>query len=264
MCVAGQHPSYHRTRFEAMDRIIAFLDQALAAHETVLIGFDFSFGYPAGFAEKLTGSPDGLAVWEWLADHICDDGTNANNRFDVAKKMNALCDGVGPFWGCPATVADDVLPAKGSARFGHGMAERRGVEQTVPKAQSTWKLFTTGSVGSQSLLGLPHLWRLKLKYGDDLAVWPLETGFSQPEARITLVEIYPSLRQPHYAQSLDQRYPAQLYGVLDAQQVRWVCDLFEIENDTGNWPRAFGVCAEDDRADLIAQEGWILGAGVTA
>jgi len=264
ICVAGQHPTYHRTRQAAIAAIDAMLKDAVVNRQNVLIGFDFSFGYPSGFAKALTGSASGMSVWNWLGDHIKDAPNNANNRFDVAKRMNAMFDGVGPFWGCPANLENHDLPAKGSARSGHGMTERRVVEKVVPKAQSTWKLFTTGSVGSQSLLGLPYLWRLKQKYKDALAVWPLETGFCQPDAQITLVEIYPSLRRPNYTRSLEKSFPSELYHILDAQQVRWVCDLFEAANETDLWERAFSVKQKDAMAYEIAQEGWILGAGMAA
>ncbi|WP_420862262.1 hypothetical protein [Algirhabdus cladophorae] len=260
ICISGQHPTYHRTRAAAIDYVSDVLQAALAAGQKVLIGFDFSFGYPVGFAKKLTGSDRGLAVWSWLADHIKDGPDNSNNRFAVIKDVNALFEGIGPFWGCPMGVEDEALPAKGSLRHGHGMAERRAVEDAVSSAQSTWKLFTTGSVGSQSLLGLPYLWALKQHYREDLAVWPLETGFEQPDAKITVVEIYPSLMRPECSLSLEHAYPHELYDILDAKQVRWVCDQFDTMNKAETWPDAFEVCARLSNADQIAQEGWILGA----
>ena len=99
--IAG-HPTYHRTRDAAMTVVQTALDAALVTGERVFLGFDFGFGYPAGFAERLTGRAEALAVWDWLNGQIVDAPDNANNRFSVAAGINALFDGLGPFWGCCA------------------------------------------------------------------------------------------------------------------------------------------------------------------
>ena len=44
------------------------------------------------------------------------------------------------------------------------------LEQQVPRAQPVWKLFTTGSVGSQALMGLPLLHRLSQRAGVAVAM----------------------------------------------------------------------------------------------
>ncbi len=53
-----------------------------AAASGCLSGFDFPFGYPAGFAGRLglSGLP-WRAVWDEIAGLIRDDENNANNRF---------------------------------------------------------------------------------------------------------------------------------------------------------------------------------------
>ena len=63
---------------------------------------------------------------------------------------------------------------------------------------STWKLFTAGSVGSQALLGIPHLARLvnDPSLRDKTSVWPFETGFKLPhrsQAMIVHAEIWPGM-----------------------------------------------------------------------
>ena len=50
----------------------------------MLIGFDFPFGYPRGFARALTGRADPFAVWTYLAGQIED---------AVAKGARVLCGG---------------------------------------------------------------------------------------------------------------------------------------------------------------------------
>ncbi|QXT39765.1 molybdopterin guanine dinucleotide synthesis [Gymnodinialimonas ceratoperidinii] len=233
---------YKRTRHAAMAFLTERIDALRAAGRRVLVGFDFPFGYPRGFARAVTGRDDPFAVWEWLAAAITDDEKNGNNRWEVALRLNAMFPGVGPFWGCPATVASTDLPAKGRLREGHGMKERRAVERLLPRAQPCWKLFTTGSVGSQVLMGLPHLQRLRERYGADLSVSPFEAG----ETPIVLAEIYPGL--------LDAAIKAQVRKgeILDAVQVRLVA-------------KAFAGVAADDLAAMLqegdAEEGWILGLG---
>lgn len=255
---AVQHPSYHRTRAEAMARIEALLDAALARGERVFLGFDFAFGYPIGFAERLTGQASALAVWDWLAERIEDTPRNDNNRFDVAAEINRAFPGIGPMWGCPARRESADLPARGSERRDHGMPERRAVERLVPSAQPVWKLFTAGSVGSQSLLGLARLAGLRRRYGDAMEVWPMQSGWRAPRAPITLAEIYPSMMRWSHLIPLAKRYPGALYHIPDAQQVRWVVDSVLTAQELPVWPDMF---EGDGRSDTAREEGWIFGAG---
>lgn len=238
----GEKVTYHRTRAAAQAHLVARFDHALAEGWQVTAGFDFPFGYPSGFARAVTGSDDPFALWGWLAEAITDDERNANNRWEVAEKLNALFPGVGPFWGCPAARGTPTLPARGSLRHGHGMPERRAVEERLKRAQPCWKLFTTGSVGSQTLLGLPWLQALRRRYGDRLAVRP----FEDRDAPILLAEVYPSL--------LDREIKArQRPGeILDAAQVRVLAAAF-----AGLPPeRRDAMLREGDR-----EEGWIAGLG---
>jgi len=122
------------------------------------------------------------------------------------------------------------------------MTERRRVERRVPRAQPCWKLFTTGSVGSQALLGLPRLARLRRRYGEDLAVRPFE-GRAAP---LVLAEIYPSLLSEAVAR---QTRPDE---VRDAAQVRVLAQaLARLPAD-----RLEAMLRMGD-----AEEGWILGVG---
>ncbi len=245
-----------------MEVIHAALDQALVDGENVFLGFDFGFGYPAGFAERLTGRAEALAVWDWLDSRITDDPMNANNRFEVASEINTFFAGTGPFWGCPAGRETVVLPAKGSLRQGHGLPDRRFIEEQVRTAQSGFKLFTTGSVGSQSLLGLPYLARLRRRYGSALTVWPQQSGWGVPNAQIVLAEIYPSLMKVSRLISLQSSRPNELYHIPDAIQVRNVCDMVEKLTQTRLLSKAFEPALGVANADRIAvEEGWIFGAG---
>lgn len=184
----AEEPVYHRNRQVAESWITDFLMAERDAGRRVLAGFDFAFGYPAGFGQVLTGSDDPFAIWDWFAARVQDSPT-ANNRFDLAGQINGLFPGTGPFWG--NGLARDVvdLPRKGLARQDHGMTEKRHAEQNAKGAFPVWQLSGAGAVGSQVIMGLPTLARLRQHFGTDLAVWPFEP-LTPP---IALVEVWPSL-----------------------------------------------------------------------
>jgi molybdopterin molybdotransferase len=249
--------TYHRTRTAAMAAIGDSIAAALAAGERVLAGFDFAFGYPRGFAAGLTGRDEGLAVWDWLAAHVVDRADNANNRWDVAAAINARFPGIGPLWGCPPGLARAGLPARGRDRAGHGLPDRRATDLALPGAQSPFKLFTAGSVGSQSLLGLPRLSDLRRRFGQAVEVWPLQSGFRAPRAPVVLVEIWPTLalRAPGPDGGGAETIP-------DARQVRATVAAIVSGALMPRGPgAAFGPPPGLADADRVArEEGWIFGA----
>ena len=184
----AENPAYHRNRQVAESWITAFLTQERQAGRRVLAGFDFAFGYPAGFGQVLTGSDDPFAIWDWFAARV-QDGPKASNRFDLAGQINAMFPGTGPFWGNGLSRDIPGLPRKGRDRHGHGMTEKRATEQDAKGAFAVWQLSGAGCVGSQVIMGLPMLARLRQRFAPDLAVWPFEPA-AHP---IVLAEIWPSL-----------------------------------------------------------------------
>ena len=235
---------YHRTRASAEAQLLAAIHAAQGAGQRLLIGCDFPFGYPAGFAQALTGQASARAIWAYLADAIKDSDDNANNRFAVASAVNARF-GNGPFWGCPvAAQTAHLSPRKRVDYTALPFDERRLIEQMVPAAQPVWKLFTTGSVGSQSLMGLPMIHRLAQLQG--VSVWPFDNAL----APVVLAEVYPSLLAPQVAHHL-----AQAGAIKDAVQVQLLA-------------RALMRQPRQKMAQMLAlpdpaarEEGWILGAG---
>lgn len=228
---------YHRTRQSAEEFLRGQIAQTHAAGQRALIGFDFPLGYPAGFAAALTGAAKARSVWAYLAAHITDSPANQNNRFCVADAMNARF-GRGPFWGRPAGLDLPHLSLKKNVDYAAlPFAERRQVEICIPRAQPVWKLFTTGSVGSQSLMGLPMIHRLSQLSG--VSIWP----FDPPDGSVVLSEVYPSLLAPAVTASGDP--------IKDRAQVLLLA-------------RALGRITGGDMAHLLApqhrEEGWILGA----
>lgn len=238
----GTEARYFRTRAEAEAHLSALIDTERAAGHRLLIGFDFPMGYPKGFAVRLTGQGDPRALWRWLAGRITDGG-NRNNRFAVADDINAIMGG-GPFWGRPSTLSLPHLPERKAVDYpALGLPERRAVERSVPRAQPVWKLFTTGSVGSQALMGLPMIHRLSQR--DGIAVWPFDPPGTSPTV---LAEVYPSLLAPLVSREA---------GIKDAAQVTLLARaLWRLSRD-GLLDALLTTPAIED----IIEEGWILGAG---
>ena len=157
---AGGPQHHFRTRHAAEVWLRARL--ADWSGQRVLLGFDFAFAYPAGFARALTGRDDPRAVWRWLAENLTDTVDNANNRFALAERINRLFpSGPGPFWSRPVSHDLPDLPRRrhGIDYAGHGLTERRQAE-TLTRAKPVWMLTNPGAVGSQSLVGQALLSRL--------------------------------------------------------------------------------------------------------
>jgi len=233
-----------RTRTLAFEALSALIEDSLTRGETLLIGADFPFGYPAGFARALTGQDGALAVWGWLARHLSDGPDNASNRIELAARINARLPGLGPFWFNPTRQAIAALPHKGSLRADHGFAEHRRADGSAKGAQSPWKLGGAGAVGSQALTGIAVLERLRRAFPGRIAVWPFEAL----TAPVILAEVFPSLLAAEVNARLkpgvvkDQVQVTLLARALHA--LPSLAPLLETPDD----PR-------------IADEGWILGLG---
>ena len=245
---AGVETTYQPSRHLAEAAIVSLIAQARAVGESLLIGVDFALGYPKGFAPRLTSQPQARAVWHWLAGQITDSPANLNNRFAVADQINRQFGGQGPFWGHPQGQSFAHLsPRKRVDYAALGLAERREVELVVPRAQPVWKLFTTGSVGGQSLMGLPMIHRLATQHG--ASVWPFDAPSS-----LTVAEVYPSLLAPAVTEALGPK------SIKDEVQVRLLAQSLWRVGKNGDLA---GLLAEAP-AKVRAEEGWILGARAAA
>ena len=237
---------YLRNRVIAVDWLRDLLGAEARSGRRVLAGFDFPFGYPAGFAERLIGRADPLAVWAWMADEL-EDAPKANNRFDLAGRINALFPGDGPFWfnGLKRDIPN--LPHKGRERGGHGMEERRAVERQAKGSFTCWQMGGAGAVGSQAMTGMAALERLRRALPGDVAVWPFEP-LDRP---VAFVEVWPSL--------LDDAVRAAMRPgeIKDAVQVRVLARAIAQAAAEATLARMLDAVPEE----AAREEGWILGVG---
>lgn len=237
----SEPPVYLRNRVEAEEWIAALLEIELAAGRRVMIGFDFPFGYPAGFAEALTGEDDPFAVWDWFAARITD-SPKANNRFDLAAEINlGLGDGKGPFWFNGLTKRDIPGLARNKIGYENPFADHRMSETLTKGAFTCWQMGGIGAVGSQSFMGLPVLSRLRNRFAGQVAVWPFEV-LDKP---IAFVEIWPSLTvgEPPEGMIKDKWQVGEVARQIAALSAAELAAILEVES-----PEA-------------RKEGWIFGLG---
>ncbi len=251
------------TRHAAMEQLADILSDMVARDRVVLAGFDFAFGYPAGFARQLRPT-DGTwrGVWKEIAGRVRDAGDNVNNRFEVAAAFNeTVSGGAFPFWGCPGAAAGTTLTKARPAGYGEAtLREYRLADRAAKGPQPVWKMAYSGSVGGQTLVGIAALQRLRHHpwIGDVARVWPFETGLvalERPGAggwRVLFAEIYPSAFPVAHERD----------AVKDARQVRGTLDHLIRLDDAGGLAALFagpaGLSPEDRRL-IETEEAWILG-----
>jgi precorrin-8X/cobalt-precorrin-8 methylmutase len=256
----GQKPRLENpeTRLAARARLLRWLEAELAAGRSVLAGFDFPFGYPAGFAARLGEGGDWRDVWRFLAAGIEERGANASNRFEVAARINErVSGGAAPFWGCPSGAENGFLRARHHRRHeAIGLAEKRLADAATRGPQPVWKLYGNGSAGSQALTGIPVVQWLRDRLGDRAAIWPFETGLAAPArrsaGRVVFAEIYPSLVKP-------RPRPGE---VKDAAQLRAIARHFAGLDDAGGLAALFAAdprLTAEERGRVEREESWILG-----
>lgn len=265
---AAGPPKNLSTREAAAQEITKLVGDLFRRGQRVLVGLDFAFGYPAGFASALglsTSRGAWLALHEHFAQAVTDSPQNQHNRDRFADECNRRISpsGPGPFWGC---TAGSVTPSLTQHRVGvftfpYGtsaleqwrVTECRAASRTT--TQSVWKLNCGVSVGGQTILGLKYLHQLAQAVGGRR--WPFETGWTVPSAdapAVWFAEMFPSLvRYPEW----DQEYNTRR----DRTQVQ-SCVRYAAEHDAaGTLKDAFAQPADVDAALLkrvVDEEGWIL------
>lgn len=242
---ASPDPEYMPTRLEAEARIHELLAEHAGAR--ALVGFDFAIGYPLSDSGEPV-LPVGRELCAYFASRITDDPSGVNNRFEVARDLNGFirhATGMphGPFWGRPKEMNHLVGLPMGREKP-TGLPQFRVAEEATRGAgggrpQSPWKLAGIGSVGSQSLMGLPTIHRLLTdqSLAQRAHLWPFEPA---PDCRdaISIAEIYPSL----FPKNAPKHWYRDARQVADSRDAMW--DMKELHQPS------------HERAML---EGWILG-----
>jgi hypothetical protein len=269
------------SRTEAEQFIREQLESVVAENKArVLLCADFGYGYPVGFA-SLLGKSDGAelppwrVVWQYLVRHLQDDvgtkpgqqPTNRSNRFEVASAINAEVSNPsspGPFWCLFKAGGYVCIPQKRPIQpfiFGSGSLAALRITDRRARSDTPFRLFGTGSVGSQVLTGIPRLHAIRFdpQFAGCSAVWPFETGWAprigawlDPTIRIVHAEIYPSVRAP-FTDTIKDR------GQVRAMW-RWARDLDarnSLINEFAIPPGIESGSAEDHI--IRREEGWILG-----
>lgn len=250
------------TRLVAEAHVRGLLIEAVGRGERVLVGFDFPYGYPAGFAAALglSGRP-WRAVWTFLVRNLVDDlRTNVNNRFEVASSINAALP-LQVFWGRPFSMTHipALSPKKDLVSYQvpggpPWLEEWRFVERALrergSRPQQVWKLLGAGSVGSQALTGIPVVSRLRddPQLGDVSRVWPFEVSCPDlpvGSPAVIHAEIWPSLTSFVVAGGQMQ----------DEAQVLKQAAEYRSKDRSGAMPRLFAAA----QLPIAQEEGWILG-----
>ncbi|HMD45318.1 MAG TPA: hypothetical protein VKG43_04115 [Acidimicrobiales bacterium] len=263
------------TRDEACRHLVELLEGAIGRRATVLVGVDFSFGYPEGFSTYTEGLVRPADVpwrraWRVLSERIEDGPDNTNNRFAVADGINGATR-TALFWGRPMGPRFDGLAhlAPTSAVPAHLAARRcatlRVTERLAgPGIKSGWQLFGGITVGGQVLVGLPRLASLLGHFGEAAVVWPFETGLTadprhrsdaRSAASLVFAEIWPGAVALTTTAS-GVRDEAQVVSVVRACAGRDPAGL-------GAWfaPDAARSLSPGGRTAVEEEEGWILGVG---
>lgn len=220
----------------------------------VLVAVDASLGYPQGTAAwfGLEGPTPWRAMWSHLAADLVDAPDNANDRFEMAARLNRRRGGEGPFWGRPATAPIDGIGTRKPAAMPlheFRIAETR-LRSEGRRPASCWQLLGAGSVGSQTLTLLPILHRMLL--AGSVEVWPFTTGLTTPVpvAGVAVVaETWPT------AFELD----LSRHEVRDEAQVDGVVRRLRAVDRAGELAAWFAPEVEPEQRHAVeTEEGWAL------
>lgn len=251
------------TRLLAYQQVRNLLREYATRSKRILIGFDFAYAYPTGFAAAIHSgrSQSWLEVWEYINARVQDDVKNHNNRFTVASELNAMLSGeAGPFWGCPENQSTNTLSMRKPRTPGMTCFPEFRLTEQGTSAHSVWKLAYPGAVGSQVLTGLPYLFKL---ISDPVLrkvsrVWPFETGLTTLTRKILTgiyivhAEIYPSL----------VTVSAGDHDIKDRLQVNALAQYIAELDHQGLLGRLFagsGRLDPEQKKLIEKEEGWILG-----
>jgi hypothetical protein len=255
------------TRLKARAFIEDIVAKLTKRGDKILIGFDFSLGFPAGTAAALGLDLSKQAPWAatyaHLATKLKDKPDNSNARYAIAAGLNyAISKGAFPFWGAPARDVVSTLSATRPDYAGAALSEFRVCEnylkeKKMGQPKSVWQLAYTGSVGSQTLTGIPHVHALRQAWPTS-RIWPFELGTAPLTAGslegidVVMAEIYPAL----------VKAKPEKGEVADEAQVRQIARHYADLDEKGTLGAAFSTAkslSPEQNQHVTEEEGWILG-----
>jgi precorrin-8X/cobalt-precorrin-8 methylmutase len=251
------------TRQAAIDVLVETIERLRGEQRKVVVGVDFSLGYPRGTAEVLATAyhyqvERASDLAPLVITHLLnDDADNSNNRFEVADAINRAT-GQALFWGKPSSARFGNLSALSPTKRcpagldPSSLPEFRLVEAFVPyRLASNWQLLGAGSVGSQVLTGLASLCELRRRI-PGVVVWPFERAALQ-HSPVIIVEVWPNLVAT----------PLPDQPVRDAWQVLSAARFFAAQS-ASQWHRYFHPLSiasftPEEQRSILDEEGWIFG-----
>lgn len=262
---------YRGVNIETRLKARAFIEDMVAKltkrGDRVLIGFDFALGYPAGTAAALGLDTSTQRPWQTIYAHLAsklkDREDNSNARYAIAAGLNyAISKRAFPFWGVPARDEVSTLGTTKPDYDGEELPEFRLCEnylreKKLGQPKSVWQLAYVGSVGSQTLTGLPHVYALRQGW-ETSRIWPFEFGEEAltPESLegidVVMAEIYPALVKSKPGKG----------EVADEAQVREIARHYADLDEKGVLGASFSTGKSlypEQIRHITEEEGWILG-----
>lgn len=247
------------TRSDAVSHLMERLHYHDSRGKRVLCGFDFQYSFPTGFwhtltslqetwAEMTRGISEGVSGLPPISE---EPESNARQWADAANKRISHRTGIaiGPFWGAHFSQATNPHFPFSQACF----QEKRLVDQRVrnihlKNIQPIFKIGGGGSVGLQSLCGIPYLSRIRADCSQQnvpLRFWPFD-GWELTDYRHVLIEWYPAI---HNRGTKSDKNDASAC-------VRWAGE----RDEEGTLSHYFTPTISDSERAQSTFEGWILGA----
>lgn len=252
----GGVPRVETPRFTRFD-VVWYLLQRLLHHNAkgrrVLFGFDFSYSFPRGFWGALTAGPDGWSdILNGLANGIVrlppvveKPESNAREWAEAANERIARRLGTpkGPFWGPGSSQPTNPGFPYTKVPF----EEYRLVERRGRGLKQIFQIGGQGTVGLQSLCGMPYLFHIRTTCAQQRArlhCWPFD-GWVPDASAHCLVEFYPTL--------YNQRPRSHESDALAC--VEWAMDL----DEKGHLEEYLSPELDESERSFAATEGWVLG-----
>jgi hypothetical protein len=241
------------TRTTLVDLFMDLLRAATAGGRRVVLGVDHQYGIPLPFGREL-----GLSTFDWrsalreLRDGSAGRPPLPGNQGEAARALNGWLRTRGKpdyFWS--ATQASYGVPQT-DPRPGR-VERRRLTEERIPGAKTFNRVGDNGSVGGQTLLGLPHLLDLLDRCREahvEVAAWPFDgvkLSDSVYQGRHVLIELYPSAIRPADVPQSDR---ADAVASVNYWQALDQAGTLTMSADLS------GLSEEDQRR--VRFEGWIL------